>query len=352
MAGILDMQKFTFEGELVDAISEMVFDEVINAPEISAIHTVFPDIKTTKEVGFIGEGGLVGVKGQGCDPEPQDFAIATRMIKWTPEEWEILIHACYRDLINTAAIWSLKTGTKIPDFTDTDYMGVVVEVLANAMKDFIIRFAWFSDVDADNFANGGILTAGVDSKYFNIIDGFWKQMIAQYTVNGTQRITIAENAGATYAAQKLTPANVRDKYLPDLIYGADMILRAQSDGNILCTQSFYDAYKISLTGLGLESLYVNLINGQQTLSYDGKPLIPIPTWDKMILAYENNGTKLNNPHRAVYTVKGVLGIGCDDPSSFGEIDIWYDKDSRKVKMEGMGIADAKLTNPKLLQVAI
>jgi hypothetical protein len=42
----------------------------------------------------------------------------------------------------------------------------------------------------------------------------------------------------------------------------------------------------------------------------------------------------------------------DDESSFGNIDIWYDKDSRKVKMEGMGVADAKLINPALFEIAI
>jgi hypothetical protein len=42
----------------------------------------------------------------------------------------------------------------------------------------------------------------------------------------------------------------------------------------------------------------------------------------------------------------------DDESSFGNIDIWYDKDSRKVKMEGMGVADAKLINPALFIIPI
>lgn len=352
MAQILDLSNFTFSGELLQAVSEMVFDEVIEAPEISLLHTIFPDIVTTKEVGFVGDGGLVGVAGQGCDPVAQNWQIATRMVKWEPEVWEILIHECYEDLLTTASVYSLKTGTRIPDFSTTDYINIVTIVLTKAMKDFVIRFAWFNDKGAKNVSDGGIITNDVNIDYFNIIDGFWKQMLEQITVNSTQHVTIAENAGTTYAGQTLTPNTVRDTYLPDLVFNANLTLRSQRGGFILCTQSFYDAYKKSLKGTNIEAMYVNLTEGQQTLAYDGIPVIPVPTWDKIISAYENTGTKLNNPHRAVYTTKEVLGIGCDNPNSFEKFDVWYDKDSRKVKIEAMGIGDAKLTNPNLFQLAI
>jgi len=351
MAGLLDMTKFTFDGETIQAISEMVFDEVLNAPEISFIHTVFPNIVTDKEVGFIGEGGLVGVKNQGCDPQPQDWKIASRLLKWTPQDWEILIHACWQDLKTSAAVFSLNTGTSIADFTNTDYMNIVVEVLSVAMKKFIIRLVWFNDVNAKNVSANGLITNGVDVKYFNLIDGFWKQIMLQITLNTKQRVAITENTGTTYAGQVLVPANIVG-YLQKLVFGAPITLRSQSDGIIPCTQTFYDAYAMSLQGFNLESMYANLVNGQRTLTYNGIPLLAMPIWDEMINAYENTGVKLNNPHRAVYTTKRVLGIGVDDESSFGNVDIWYDKDSRKVKMEGMGVADAKLTNPALFQVAI
>lgn len=349
MAQVLDMSQFTFCGETVQAVSEMVFDEVINAPEVALFHTVYPGIVSVKEIGFIGEGGLVGVEHQGCDPVPQQWNIATRKLKWEPKEWEVLIHLCAKDLQATAAVYSLRNKMPFADFAESDYANIVVEVLATALKKFIIRLVWFSDVDA---ATAGILSPGIDADYFTILDGFWKQILAQTTVNASQRVVITENAGASYAAQALDPTKVRDTYLPELVYGADMRLRGKSNGIIVCTQSFYDAYAKSLKGIQLESMLVNLTDGVRTLTYDGKPLIAVPVWDEMIREYENNGTKLNQPHRAIYTTKEVLGIGVNNPSEFENIEIWYDKDSRKVKLEGMGIADAKLTNPIMFQVAI
>ena len=352
MAAILDMSQFTFNGEVIQAVNELVFDAVLEAPEISLFHTVFSGIVTDKEVGFITGGGIVGKKAQGCDPQPHAFGITTRKLKWTPEEWEVLIHACYKDLRTTAAAYSLKTGTAIADFTTSDYMNIVVEVLGKEMKKFILRTVWFTNVNADNVTDGGEITDGIDPTYFDLIDGLWKQMLTQVTAKPAQKVTIAENAGANYAAQALVPANVRDTYLPGLIYGAPMTLRGMEGTFILCTQSFADGYKKSLTGKELESMYTNLVSGMKVLTFDGLPLIPVPMWDLMIAEYNNTGTKLINPHRAIFTHKDFLGIGCDDESSFGDLDIWYDKDSRKVKMEGMGIIDSKLMNPEMFMLAI
>ncbi|GHU96449.1 hypothetical protein FACS1894156_7550 [Bacteroidia bacterium] len=153
MAQIIDMNKFSFHGDELKAIGEMIFDDVINAPEIDLLHTVFTNIVTDKEIGFIGEGGLVGKANSGCDPTTQNFTIATRVLKWSPIDWEILIHACWKDLKTTAAVYSLKTGTAIADFTNTDYINVVTTVLATAMKEFVLRFAWFNDVDAENVSD-------------------------------------------------------------------------------------------------------------------------------------------------------------------------------------------------------
>jgi hypothetical protein len=359
MAAIIDIEKFSFHGEEVKAISEMVFDEVVKAPELSFIHTIHPNIVVDKEIGFIGAGGLVGKASNGCNPIPHSFSIPTRLVKWEPKDWEILIHACWSELKNTAAAYSLKSGTLIADFTSTDYMQIVITVLTEAMKKFVLRVLWFGDEDAENYvpahdlepASGGEITEGVDVGYFTLLNGFWKQIALQYTAQSSQRVTIAENAGATEAAQKMVPANVQG-YLSKLKYGAPVTLRSQSGLMYICTQSVYDAYEQSLSGIALESMYRNLVDGQKTLAYSGIPLVPIPIWDELIAAYFKVGDKLVNPNRVLLTTKEVLGVGVDDESSFGNIDIWYDKDTRKVKMEGMGILDAKLTNPAMLMVGI
>jgi len=97
---------------------------------------------------------------------------------------------------------------------------------------------------------------------------------------------------------------------------------------------------------------VNLVTGIKTLSYDGYPMFPIDLLDIIIKAYYNNGTKLVNPHRAIFTNPGILAVGVDDENSFSEIDTWYDKTTRNVYSLAMGKMDVKLANPELVQIAI
>lgn len=350
MAATLDFTKFTFSDEEVRSVNELVMDAMIKSPDINLIHTIFPNIKIDKEVGFIGEPGLVGKSRQGCDPTAQDWSIASRMLKWTPADWELLLHDCYTDLKATAAVYSLRTGTAQPDFSNTDYMAIITDMLTVAMKEMIWRLVWFGDTEADVIANGGKLTAGTDEEFFTVLDGLWKQITTQVTANSKQLVTISENAGNSYANQALPTTNIQT-YLKNLVYKAPMVLRNMAGGIIVCTQSFYDAYEQSLAGTAIESMYTNLTNGQSVLKFNGIPLIPIPAWDKMITTYFDNGTTWYKPHRAIYTTKAVLGIGVDSPTEMEGLDVWYDRDSRKVKMEAMGTLDAKLMNPAYFQLA-
>ena len=351
MATLLDFTKFNFSAEEIRAIKELTFDEIIVAPELEMFHTVYPGIVYDKEIGFVGEGGLVGVARQSCDPVAQDWNIGTRKVKWEPKAWEILIHQCASDLEDTAAIYSLKTGIDAFDFSNTDYMNIVVEVLVNSIKEFVIRLIWFNDTAAKNVVDGGEITNGVAVKYFNILDGFFKQMETKITVKPKQRITIAENAGANYAAQELVVANIQAT-LKSLIRKADMRLRGKANAVILCTQTIYDAYEDSLVGTNIESMYVNLTEGIKGLKIKGYVLVAMPIWDKIIAAYYDTGVKLINPHRAVFTIKDILAVGVDSTKSFGDMNIWYNKDERKVKTESMGKADAKLLNDDLFEIAI
>lgn len=351
--GFLQMDNFTFVGKVIMALSELIYDETIKAPDFNTFHTVFPGIVAQEEIGFIGKGGLVGVAGQSCNPTCQPWNIKTRKIVWDPKRWELLLCQCWTDLESTAAIYSLHTGVNIPDFTDTDYMNIIVKCLNDAMLDFWWRLFWFSDTAAKNVADGGTITNGIDTDYFTILDGFWKQIFAQASAVPTQRpAIITENTGATYAAQELDPDNVIG-YLTNLVYKAPLLLRRQTDANILVTQSVYDAYEQALTNkCCLESNMTALENGRTALRFKGYNIVAMPQWDAMIAEYEDTGAKLNNPHRMLFIPKSVLGVGLDNANSFDNFRIWYDPNTRMVKIEGMGRADAKLLNPELFTLGI
>ena len=167
MAATLDFTRFNFSAEEIRDINDLIFDDIIAAPDINLICTLYPGIVFDRQIGFIGEGGPVGVKEQGCHPTAQSWSIGTRSVTWQPKNWEILLSECYNELLATAAVYSLRTGVDIADFSDSDYMGLINLRLTDAIKKFIIRMVWFNDTDAENVNivngvnTGGIITQGV-----------------------------------------------------------------------------------------------------------------------------------------------------------------------------------------------
>ena len=164
MASILNFSNFSFTGEQIRSVKELLYDEIVKSPELEALHTVYEGIVYDKEIGFVGAGGLVGVANQGCDPTPQAYNIGTRKIVWEPKGWEIYIAECFRDIEATAGVYSLKTGIAIQDFSSSDYVNIILEVLANSVKDFIIRLLWFSDTAATNTVVENLPTAALTTQ--------------------------------------------------------------------------------------------------------------------------------------------------------------------------------------------
>lgn len=425
MASIVNFTNFTFTAEQIRDINELVFDELLHAPELNFIHTLFSGIVYDKEIGFISGSGLVGKRGQGCSPETQDWNINTRKVLWQPKEWEVFIDECAEDIKSTAAVYALNKGTRIDDLTDTDYMAIVVKVLADGVKDFMYRLAWYNDTDADNVDlkklptaaateqtadspisgtvyegvasttagavrcaladgtvvylagtaatgnavagkvyyskdtahtiavnDGGIITSGVDTGYFDIINGLWKQIFTAVT-GGAKSIAIAANA-KTSKAEQLSAMDADSAYalLSGMYYAAPIEMRGKGNMRFLVTQSIADAYQQYLTGKGIESTYKNLVDGIPSLSFLGVPVIPMPIWDNMNQSFNDLGDVFYKPHRAVLVEQANLAIGTPSEEAFGEFDIWYDKTSRKNYILLKDKLDAKLLNDGRIVVGL
>ena len=423
MSTILNFSNFSFSAEQIRDINELVFDEILKAPELAEIHTLYSGIIYDKEIGFITEGGLVGKASQGCSPDAQDYTIGTRKVLWQPKSWEIYLSECYKDLESTAAVYALNQHTRISDLTDTDYMAIVVKVLTESVKKMLYRFVWFNDTDADNVEvtylpkaeeteqtvgsaivgtvyagvtsstagavqcaledgtivylagtaavgtaaddtiyyskdtvntvavlSGGNITSGVDTDYFNLLDGLFKQLETA-VAGGAASVTIAANNKATKAEQdSALTGDAAYAILKDMYYKAPVQMRG-AGMRFLVTQSVADAYEEYLNGKGIESTYRNLTEGIKELKFKGIEVYALPIWDEMIRSYQDLGTKFYKPHRAVLVEKANLAVGTPSEEAFGEMDIWYSKETKKTNIRLEDKIDAKLLNTERLVFA-
>lgn len=352
---LINSSVFSFSAEEIRDINELILEEILQAPDLSVLHTIYPGVVTNKYIGFLGEGSIVGLPAQGCDPTPQQWKIEGEQKMWEPKRWEVFLTECWADLENTMAIYAMNKGVDVGDLSNTDYMAVVVDILSKAIKKMIWRFCWFGDKNAATYNDqpAGVLANGTNVQYFRLINGLWKQLQAAAPAGSKQRITIDANSKANRDLQySAMTGQLAYDTLSKMHLAAPVVLRSQADIMFACTQSVVDGYMQYLEGKDIECTYVNLTEGVKALSFRGIPVVAFPIWDEMIQTYENNGTKLNNPHRAVLTTKSNLAIGVAENNVLDEIKVWYEPKEDRCYLRSRDSIDAKVLQEKMFTLAI
>lgn len=178
-------------------------------------------------------------------------------------------------------------------------------------------------------------------------------MAVIYAADSTRKTAIAANAEATRALQfsAFTPA-LALAALNAVVDSAPATVASQSDRILLVTRSVAQKAYRALQAAGYGYKVELQANGFELTSWDGIPMYVVPLWDEWIAAYENNGTKLNSPHRIVYTSKSNLNIGMEGTSLFDNVNSFYDMKSRVNRIEVSDAFDAKVLDDTLLQVGI
>lgn len=341
MATIIDLSQFadTFKGQTLKDINQLVSEKLLELSDFSKLATVFDDTVFNAELGFIGDGGLIGKAGfpTGDTIPNDDYSLKVRKVTFEPKQWGARLLIDYTSFITNCGVYALNKGCRIADLQDTDIMEVLIDSIARAIIKFQWRLYWFNNTQitvTENETTGDLKT-GTDKGYFNIIDGFFAQMLKQIENNASQKVT--------YNGSDIA------KTLEDLYFNASITLRDQPDQIILCTQSFADQYRKMLSSKGeLESMLANLENGKKVLTYQGVMLQPIKVWDEIIANYFDTQAP---KHRAVFTAKSVLGCATDSMDSFKNFNIFYDNFRRQTFVDIAGKADCKLLNPEMFVYA-
>ena len=317
--------------------------------------TLRQNVHNGDKLGWVGEMNDIGWAGSGCNPTYKDPNINFAEKEWSIGDWQIPLKWCYEDLENTIAEYCLKTGTDIGDLTSTEYMDyIVMPALDLAIKHMMWRFIWFGDTDAANVTSSGQITDGVDVELFKTTDGFWKQLFAIGTANASQKTAIAANSQTTTATQfsALKTAGVAIGIFDSLLESADPRIASMDGAGIFCTKSLADAltrdlkneYKLILT-------WEQIFKGLDVTEYNGVPIYRVSIWDRFIQKYQNDGTKLNLPHRAVFGSPSQLLVGTPANQLISDLDIWFERKERVNYLYSTGKLGCLIGEDNLFQIA-
>ena len=251
----------------------------------------------------------------------------------------------------------MNTGTDRAALQDTPYWDIVLmPLLERAIREMFWRIVWFGDKDAANLADGGILKAGIDPKLFNMCDGLWKRLQAIIAANSKQHTEIAANAATTYLAQKngiLTPGTAI-KTFDTLLSDADSRIFDDPNSAIFCTNSLFKALRTDIVErYGKTTMpFENVGKGITLSEYDGRKIIALDVWDRMIGKYEDTGTALNCPHRAIVCSPGNLFVGTNDKDKIAKLSISFNEKEQMNYIYAASKIGTLVGEDALVQVAI
>lgn len=323
--------------------------------ELERFFTLRQNVHNGDKLGWVGEMDDIGWDGSGCNPNYKNTKVNFAEKEWAIGDWQIPLKWCYTDLINTIAEYCLKTGTEIGDLTSTEYMDdIVMPALDLAVKHMMWRFIWFGDKEAQNVTSSGQITDGVDVNLFKTTNGFWKQLFAIGTANAGQKTAIAANEQTTTALQfsKLREAGVAIGIFDNLLENADSRIASLDGAGIFCTKSLADALVRDLkTEYKLILEWEQIFKGLDVTEYNGVPIYRVSIWDRFIQKYQNNGAKLNLPHRAVFGSPKQLFVGTPANQLISDLDIWFDRKDRVNYLYSTGKLGCLIGEDYLFQIA-
>ena len=349
------LEDLTPSNGAIQSLKDLIIAELFTDPELEQFFTLRQNVHNGDKLGYVGSMTDVGWNGSGCNPTYKEATVSFLEKEWAIGDWQVPLKWCYTDLINTIAEYCLKTGTEIGDLTSTEYMDdIVYPALKEAMRLMMWRFIWFGDKDAKLASASGVITAGTDVELFKTTDGFWKRLFAIGTENAGQKTAIEANNQESTALQlsKIKENGVAIGIFDSMLENADSRIFGVEGAGIFCTKTLADALTKDLKREYKEILtWEQVFNGLKVTEYNGAPVYSVSLWDRFIQKYENNGTKLNLPHRAVFGAPRELLVGTPANELISDLDIFFDRKDRMNYIYSTGKLGTLIGQDDLFQIA-
>jgi len=349
MASKIDVSALTLNPQEATEVSQAIVEQTFVMSELNEIHEVMTGIQMKEQIVFVDQMGVGGEALTNCTPEEQEGLSLTQKY-WDPALIAGRLVHCQNDLSKLLKLFQ-KAQKANPDYFDKEgsqELGMLATAVTESIKVSVNAKVWYSDTGADTFADGGVFTNGTNLGLFNQFDGLWKQIFADGNI---PRYTISENAGASYTAQALASGKGLTT-LKSIYNNSDARLLGNPDAQFVVTRSIYDNYLDSLENI--ENTGGNIVvtqEGKRELFYRGYKVVMQNEWDRLQNLYQNNGTKVNLPHRAILTVKSNIPIGTLSEEDLQTLESWYEKKDKSNYVDYAYFLDAKHLESYMSSVA-
>lgn len=348
---VFDITDLDLSPEETKGLNETISEGFFKNPEIKEFHQVQEGIKNDRKITILKTlTGLAGAVQVGCVPAANETQGGATNKLWATKYIEDRWSQCWKDLRSTFWRYALKPGTDKPDLNSTEFASYLDAQLRPYIREILLRIAYFGDTAIAAGTNNN-LGAG-QLRYFNMIDGFWKQIATGIAGGLIPQIAIARNAQASFANQRFDATDrinqVVTESFEQAYINADSRLTDEDRSNLVyvVTKSMADQYWLERTkASGIPLAYERTESGMDKLQFNGIDVIPFNFQDRIIRSYfgdDATPVKYINPHRGIFTTKDNLLLGTESNGTMEDLKPFYAEKEKDYNVDWGTDLDAKL----------
>jgi hypothetical protein len=345
----LDLSLLTMNPQEADNVSMAIFEQAYdNDSLLGRTHGLITGIQMKTQIPFLGLLGDVGKKSVGCTPSTSTETVPTTEKFADPELIDYRLIHCQNLIPQLFKMW--KKAAKAANTWEeaSEVVDFISDKGIEATLQAILRLGLFGDKLAENVTDGGSITDGVDVTLLTPINGIFQQIFADATL---VRYTIDENVAATKVAQLALAPDAALQAMRYMYNNIDPRVFDVPGLKFQMTRSLWNNWKDFLEDKSLIFQLDQTENSSSKGTYRGFDIEVRNDWDRNILKYNDQGTTLLYPHRAIFTPIGNIPIITTDEESMKKVDSFYDKVTKSWYLDAAWYLDAKLLQESMIAVA-
>lgn len=322
-------------------LGNLIFAEGFLNPDFKGMHKIIQNVKIGDKIPFADAGHgydyMKSTKANGsqCDDNVCDTGLVLSSKSWTPGRYNCATEFCYKDLETILLDFFNSDLCSFEEFSTSVFVQYLQTDIGRKLAQSMWTKTYFSE-----FAS--------TSTYLNGHDGLFVQLEALAAPGSSQRITIAENAQATYALQNALGSTAGFDTFNAMLKARTRAMKKNRTLEIRTTRELAENYQEWLRTEKQVTCCTKdpLTNDYslETLAIYGTKIVVVDAWDDIIneLSDFNNGTKWTNPHRAILIAKDNYPIGTCNDAGFEDARLKKHDYDEKMKIKPEYTFDVKV----------
>lgn len=304
----------------------LFFEPVYMEKDLLSSFRVMPNVTSKRKMAFVGALEKIVKRYSGCGFQPKgNTSIYERWIE--VDHAEVAIAQCWDEFKDTVYEELQNRGVRFADLTDTLLFEILQTRVIEAIKNDIMRLAFFGNRASANSA-------------YDVTDGLWTVLIPAFVAASTTPYVNADSGNALVSGD--------GKALLKEVYNAQTLqLKGLPNAGkkFLVSNDVYEQYVSDIeSGGGGDFGLMKMIDGISTPTFRGIPVENMLTWNQ-ITSVDLSQTQR---HQVLLTDPRNLVLATDTVGQENTLRVWYNEDEEEVRIKARFKTGFNVVHPSLM----